>query len=94
MEKAVKELSDVIGIPVTIQWEWSMIWSQLENFFPDKTIFVPTINSIISVWQSSLQTKLEDKDEEGWSDRFLEEVKGKQALVVRPEVCVVVRPFY
>ena len=88
MKKAVKELSDVIGIPVTIQWEWSMIWSQLENFFPDKTIFVPTINSIISVWQSSLQTKLEDKDEEGWSDKFLEEVKGKQALVVRPEVCV------
>ena len=94
MQKAMKELSDIIGIPVTIQWEWSMIWSQLENSFPDKTIFVPTMNSVISAWQSSLKTKLEDEHDEGWSDRFLEEVKGQQALVVRPEVCLVFCPLY
>ena len=79
-------MDEVIGIPVSIQFQWPMLWAQLEKRFPDKTVFVPAINSLISAWQQALKAKLEEEDDTAWSDQFLEAIMGQSSLTVRVEV--------
>ncbi|MCJ1247058.1 hypothetical protein MMC30_004269 [Trapelia coarctata] len=84
IQKALKELGDEIGIPISIQFQWPMLWDQLGKHFPDKSIFVPTINSLISAWQQALKAKLDEEDDTDWSEEFLEAIKGQSSFVLSP----------
>ena len=86
IQKALKELGDEIGIPISIQLQWPMLWDQLGKHFPDKSVFVPTVTDLVSAWRQVMKTKLDEEDDTAWSEEFLEAIKGQSSLVVRVEV--------
>jgi hypothetical protein len=82
IQTRVRALEELLGVQVVINPDWDMLWLALENNFPDKEIFVPTIIGLIQILCQSLNIKLEDEQNQTWTDRFLEEITKGRGLVI------------
>ena len=66
-----------------------MLWAELQKYFPDKDVFVPSIIEVVKTWVECLIGRLEDDANSMWSDKLLEYVgrSGRNLLRARVEVC-------
>lgn len=89
MRQAIVRLNEVLGLEVTIDLEASMLWAELQKYFPDKDIFVPSLIGVVKAWVECLIMRLEDDANIKWTDKLLEHVSrtGKPVLRARIEVC-------
>ena len=86
-QKSIAALSELLGLPVTIQLEPSILWSDLQKFYPDQAIFVPSITSVIKTWTDCLAKRLADDANADWTEQLLEHAnQGSRNMKARVEV--------
>ena len=87
--KAIARLSVLLGLQVSVDLEVAMLWVELQNYFPDEDVFVPTITGVVMTWVECLIDRLENEANSNWSDKLLEYVghSGRNPLKVKVEVC-------
>ena len=90
VQKSIAALSQLLGLPVSINLEASMLWADLENYFPDQATFIPSIAGVVKAWTDCLAARLENDANAAWTEQLLELVnQGGRVLrsrikVVRP----------
>lgn len=86
-QKSIAALKDLLGLPVTIQLEPLILWSELQKFYSDHSTFVPCITTVIKAWLDCLTKRLADDANAAWTEELLEHVNqsGKN-LKARVEV--------
>lgn len=72
--KSIAALKDLLGLPVTIQLEPLILWSELQRFYSDQSTFVPCITTVIKAWLDCLTKRLADDANAAWTEQLLEHV--------------------
>lgn len=87
MQLAIVRLSEILGLPVNVQLDWTMMWTTLKAQFQDVETFVPTVVAVIKDCVESFIFLLDTDAHEEWSERLLEGVTSHgQRLNIRVEV--------
>lgn len=89
-QKSIADLKELLGLPVTVQLDVSILWSELQKFYPDQTNFVPMITAVVKTWTDCLAKRLADDANADWTEQLLEYAnQGSKNMKARVEV----RPF-
>ena len=88
-QKAIADLIHVCGLPVDIDFDVSILWTELQKYFPDQDTFVSTIVRVLKSWTDCLRDRLSDDINAGWTEKFLAHLEeyGRKRLSVKIEVC-------
>lgn len=79
IQQLISALKSTLGLPVRLDIDWLMLWTEHESRFADKAAFVPYILPYVFALLGALNAKLEDEDSP-WTDEFLERLKKPQNL--------------
>jgi hypothetical protein len=74
VQRAINQIKDIVGFPVTFNIDWAILWNELQGTFPEKGEFVPHVAALIVSWCDTLQSLLKDEQREQWTEEFLEKV--------------------
>lgn len=86
-QKSITALKELLGLPVIIQLEPLILWSELQKFYPDQAIFVPSITAVIKTWTDCLARRLADDANATWTEQLLEYAnEGGRNMKARVEV--------
>jgi hypothetical protein len=77
VQKSIENLTSVIGVPVTVNPEWPLLVSELESFYPDKSMLVPSVASAVEACCAVLTALADDEANAEWSDALLERTDGR-----------------
>ena len=92
-QKSIAALRDLLGLPVTIQLDSTILWSELQKYYPDQSTFVPSITAVVKIWTDCLATRLADDANAAWTEQLLERVnRSGKTLKARVEVSTAVWP--
>ena len=80
VKKAFGTLEDIIGLKISCNIEWDLLWNALEASFPDKTIFVPNVAGVLEAWCNVLSTRLEDDKFEAWTEDLINKIESTGAV--------------
>ncbi|TAQ88744.1 hypothetical protein B7494_g2926 [Chlorociboria aeruginascens] len=69
---SIKNLSQLLGLPVSINIDWPMVWYALEKSYPDVETVLPSITRTVQSSLETIQGFLEQDGMETWSDNFLD----------------------
>ena len=87
VQKSIAALKDLLGLPVNLQLDFPILWSNLEKFHPDQSTFVPSITEVVKSWTDCLAARLADDANAAWTEQLLEHVnQGGRSLKARVEV--------
>ena len=86
VQQAFKTLESIIGLKVSCNPEWDMLWTELEPKFPDKATFVPNITGVIAAWCEVLGARLEDDKFTGWTEDLLAKLETVRSVKVHVQV--------
>lgn len=76
VQRAIGDLQDVLGLPVTINLDMLRLWHALSPFYSSPETFVPSIVSVIQTWIETLKLHLEDEDHGDWAGNLLDRIRG------------------
>jgi hypothetical protein len=76
VQKATKNLKELIGVDVGIEPEWQLLLAELDSSYSDKSTFVPSIAACVQAWCTALYALLEDGANEEWTDALLDRMNG------------------
>ncbi|KAI0197017.1 hypothetical protein F4808DRAFT_439198 [Astrocystis sublimbata] len=76
VQKAIRNLKDVTGVDVTVDPEWPLLLSELDNFYPDKATLVPSVASAVEAFCVALSTLADDEANAKWADVLLERTES------------------
>ncbi|KAI0104282.1 hypothetical protein GGR51DRAFT_229837 [Nemania sp. FL0031] len=76
VQKAIRNLKEVVGIRVTVNPEWPLLHSELGSFYPDKATLVPSIASAVESCCTALSTLADDEANSEWADALLEKTES------------------
>lgn len=79
IQQLLLTLKSALGIPVRLDINWLLLWSDHESRFADKAAFVPYIIPYVFALLGALNVKLEE-DESSWTEELLEVLKHSQNL--------------
>lgn len=71
-QSSIKSLQELIGLPVIIHLEPTIIWAELGKYHPDPTVFVPNLIGVIKTWCDTLAERLTNDANAEWTEQFLE----------------------
>ena len=89
IQKSFKTLEGVVGLKVSCNLEWEMLWTELKPKFPDKATFVPSIATVISAWCDVLSTRLEDVKFAEWTEELIGKLESVRSIKLNMHVCPV-----
>ncbi|KAF5588864.1 cytochrome family 51 (sterol 14-demethylase) [Fusarium pseudocircinatum] len=90
----IKQLSDVLGIDVSCDPDWTKIVSRLNNFFVDKTQLVLTVAQFITIWAHNAAVVATDRGHRDWVDTCMEKVlENNSELVLEVKVGEGAQPY-
>lgn len=87
VQKAFKTLEGIIGLKVSCNLEWEMLWTELEPRFPDKATFVPNVAGVIAAWCEALGARLEDDRFANWTEDLLGKLESVRSVKIHVQVC-------
>ena len=91
-QKSVTALKELLRLPVIVQLEPSILWSELQKFYPDQAIFIPSITAVIKTWIDCLARRLADDANATWTEQLLEHAsQGCRSMKARVEVSLFLR---
>lgn len=92
-QKSIAALRDLLGLPVAIQLDFTILWSELQKYYPDQNTFVPSITAVVETWTDCLARRLADDANAAWTEQLLEHVnRSGRTLKARVEVSTAVWP--
>jgi hypothetical protein len=80
-------LEGIIGLKVSCNLEWDMLWTELEPKFPDKATFVPNVAGVIAAWCETLGARLEDDRFANWTEDLLGKLESVRSVKLHVQVC-------
>ncbi|KAH7403680.1 hypothetical protein BKA64DRAFT_458299 [Cadophora sp. MPI-SDFR-AT-0126] len=80
------DLTATLGYPIFIDPEWTMLWKTLQAHYPDSSIFVPDITTVILAWCDAFLLWLENSDSEEHVESLLEFLKSRSKLEIVLEI--------
>ncbi|GAW24094.1 hypothetical protein ANO14919_136740 [Xylariales sp. No.14919] len=80
VQRAIKNVTEVIGVGVSISPEWPPLLAELDSFYPDKATLVPSIAAAVEACCASLATLADDEANSEWADTLLERTEGHVRL--------------
>ncbi|KAI9855481.1 MAG: hypothetical protein M1824_006077 [Vezdaea acicularis] len=92
VQKAITALTNIVGYPVSIELEWAMLWAELEQLYPDKATFVPTVAGVLQSWCNALSTRLLDDRFPKWTEELLDKLSPSRQIKVYVQVSNTPRP--
>lgn len=90
VQKAFKTLEGIVGLKVSCNLEWDMLWTELEPKFPDKGTFVPNVAGVISAWCEALGARLEDDKFAEWTEDLVGKLESGRSIKLNVQVCLVI----
>ena len=92
-QKSIADLRDLLGLPVTIQVDFTILWSEIQKYYPDQSTFVPSITAVVKAWTDCLARRLADDANATWTEQLLEHAnRSGGTLKARVEVSTAVWP--
>lgn len=86
MQKGFKALEDIIGLKVSCNPEWDMLWTELGTKFPDKATFVPNIAGVITAWCEVLGSRLDGDQFAQWSEGLVGRLESVRCVKLHVQV--------
>ncbi|KAF2972062.1 hypothetical protein GQX73_g1622 [Xylaria multiplex] len=77
VQKAIKNLKEVIGVGVSVNPEWPLLFTELDSFYPDKATLVPSVATVVEACCTALATFADDDANGEWADTLLEQTEGR-----------------
>ena len=87
VQNAFKTLEGIIGLKVSCNLEWDMLWTELEPKFLDRATFVPNVAGVIAAWCETLGTRLEDDRFTDETEDLLGKVESVRSVKIHVQVC-------
>ncbi|KAI3328660.1 hypothetical protein F4824DRAFT_405785 [Ustulina deusta] len=72
VQKAIKNLKEVIGVRISVDPEWPLLLTELGSFYPDKAILVRSVAAAVEAFCTALTTLADDEANAEWADTFLD----------------------
>jgi hypothetical protein len=82
VQKAIRNLKEVVGIRVTVNPEWPLLHAELGAFYPDKATLVPSIAAAVEACCTALCTLADDEANADWADALLERTESHIRIFV------------
>ncbi|KUJ08126.1 uncharacterized protein LY89DRAFT_789357 [Mollisia scopiformis] len=79
-------VTENLGYPIVLDPEWTMLWKSLQEYYPDSTIFVPTVAATILSWCDALTIWLENEENEEHVEQLLDALKARSSLTLVLEI--------
>ena len=76
MQKALKDLHELLGHEVLVEPEWQLLLAELGDAYPDKANFVVVVAGCVEAWAKSMTELLDDAAHEDWTETVLERAKS------------------
>ncbi|TGJ80327.1 hypothetical protein E0Z10_g8447 [Xylaria hypoxylon] len=76
VQKAIKNMKEVIGVGVFVNPEWPLLLAELDSFYPDKGILVPSVAAAVEACCTALTTLADDEANAEWADTLLEQTES------------------
>lgn len=73
-QKSISALKTLLGLPINVQLEPSILWNELQKYFPDQNTFVPSITAVVKAWVDCLADRLADDANAAWTEQLLDYV--------------------
>jgi hypothetical protein len=89
VQKAFKTLEGIIGLKISCDLEWDMLWTELGPKFPDKATFVPNVAGVIAAWCEVLGTRLEDDGFAEWTEDLIGKLQSGRSVKLHVQVCCI-----
>lgn len=71
-QSSITALKELIGLPVTINFDTAILWAELEKHHRDQSTFIPSITNVIKAWCDTLASLLQDDANADWTEQFLD----------------------
>ncbi|KAI0424107.1 hypothetical protein F5Y09DRAFT_154189 [Xylaria sp. FL1042] len=81
VQKAIKKFKEVVGVPVSVVPEWSLLITELGPFYPDKEILVLSVAAAVEACVIALTTLTDDEASSEWAESLLERTEGHVRLL-------------
>lgn len=93
-QKSISALKTLLGLPINVQLEPSILWNELQKYFPDQNTFVPSITAVVKAWVDCLADRLADDANAAWTEQLLDYVnETTRTLKARVEVSLAAFSF-
>ena len=86
MVHKINAVTATLGYPIAFDPEWSMLWKTLQPYYPDSSIFVPTIATTIITWCDAFTSWLESDENEENVEQLLDALKARAKVNLMLEV--------
>ncbi|KAI0547779.1 hypothetical protein F4679DRAFT_597447 [Xylaria curta] len=76
VQKAIRNLKEVIGVRVTVNPEWPLLYAELGDFHPDKATLAPSVATAVETCCTALSALADDEANAEWADTLLERTES------------------
>ncbi|KAF9873561.1 hypothetical protein CkaCkLH20_09020 [Colletotrichum karsti] len=76
LQKALKELKEVLGLDIVVEPDWQLLLNDLDAEYPDKGDFAAAVAGTVEVWSKSATELLNDDKNAEWTESLLEKLKS------------------
>jgi hypothetical protein len=90
VKESVASLAKTLGHQITPEAEWPALWTELKDYFPDKSGFVLAISRYTVAWYELLLSRIESDAHSEWTETLLETLStaSRGGIVLKVEVCL------
>ncbi|KAI8948148.1 hypothetical protein F4801DRAFT_471158 [Xylaria longipes] len=76
VQKAIRNLKEVVGVKVTVHPEWPLLHAELGAFYPDKATLAPSVATAVEACCTAFSTLADDEENAEWADTLLERTES------------------
>jgi hypothetical protein len=81
VKKEFASLKSVLGLDVSAEPQWQLLWTELKAHFKEPEQFVPNIASATAAWARALKNICDMDENEDWVEELLERVKSAGSML-------------
>ncbi|KAK7426104.1 hypothetical protein QQZ08_007414 [Neonectria magnoliae] len=74
VQKAIKEVKELLGLNVHCEPEWPILISELKTVYEDKAQLIGAVVGILQTWFATLAEILDDSSQDAWSENVVEKI--------------------
>jgi hypothetical protein len=86
VHQSVEALHKTLGHKIPPVAQWPALWGELQDHYPDKSTFVPTICRITIAWYECLLWRLDSENYPEWTEELLAALSESKAGVIQLQV--------
>ena len=81
VKKEFASVKSVLGLDVSAEPQWQLLWTELKDNFKEQDQFVPNIAGATAAWARALKNICDMDENEEWVDELLERCKSAGSML-------------